>query len=30
MDWVNHVRNQRGNGALPPGEFVDLDHLLMK
>ena len=28
MDWVNHVRNQRGNGALPPGEFVDLDHFI--
>ena len=23
MDWINHVRSQRGNGALPPGEFVD-------
>jgi Xaa-Pro aminopeptidase len=28
MDWVNHVRSQRGNGALPPGEFVDLDYFL--
>jgi Xaa-Pro aminopeptidase len=28
MEWVNHVRSQRGNGALPPGEFVDLDHFV--
>jgi len=28
MDWINHVRSQRGNGALPPGEFVDLDHFI--
>ena len=28
MDWVNHVKSQRGNGALPPGEFVDLDHFM--
>lgn len=28
MEWINHVRSQRGNGALPPGEFVDLDHLV--
>ena len=28
MEWVNHVRSQRGNGALPPGEFVDLDYFL--
>ena len=28
MEWINHVRSQRGNGALPPGEFVDLDHFM--
>ena len=28
MEWINHVRSQRGNGALPPGEFVDLDHFV--
>jgi Xaa-Pro aminopeptidase len=28
MDWINHIRSQRGNGALPPGEFVDLDHFI--
>ncbi len=28
MEWINQVRSQRGNGALPPGEFVDLDHFV--
>ena len=28
MEWINHVKSQRGNGALPPGEFVDLDHFM--
>ena len=28
LDWVNHVKSQRGNGALPPGEFMDLDHFM--
>lgn len=28
MDWVNNIRKQKGRGAAPPGEFVDLDHLL--
>lgn len=28
MAWVNHVRSRARAGAMPPGEFVDLDHLL--
>ena len=28
MDWVNTIRSGVRNGAHPPGEFVDLDHLL--
>jgi Xaa-Pro aminopeptidase len=28
MTWVNDVREKRGNDAVPPGEFVDLDHLV--
>lgn len=28
MAWVNGIRKQKGRGAIPPGEFVDLDHLL--
>jgi Xaa-Pro aminopeptidase len=28
MDWVNVIRSKVRNGAHPPGEFVDLDHLL--
>ena len=28
MAWINDVRSQRGNGALPPSEFVDLDHFV--
>ena len=28
MAWINDVRSQRGSGALPPSEFVDLDHFV--
>jgi len=28
MDWVNTIRSKVRSGAHPPGEFVDLDHLL--
>ncbi|WP_461517290.1 Xaa-Pro aminopeptidase [Porticoccus sp.] len=28
MDWVNSIRARARAGATPPGEFVDLDHLL--
>ena len=28
MAWVNDVRDKRGSDANPPGEFVDLDHLI--
>lgn len=28
MGWVNHIRAQSRSGATPPGEFIDLDHLL--
>ena len=28
MNWVNTIRSKARSGAHPPGEFVDLDHLL--
>jgi len=28
MEWVNSIRAKARTGAVPPGEFVDLDHLL--
>ena len=28
MDWVNIIRSKVRSGAQPPGEFLDLDHLL--
>jgi Xaa-Pro aminopeptidase len=28
MGWINNIREQRGRGAIPPGEFVDLDHFV--
>jgi Xaa-Pro aminopeptidase len=28
MTWVNDIRARARTGAVPPGEFVDLDHLL--
>jgi Xaa-Pro aminopeptidase len=28
MVWVNDVRGKRGSDAIPPGEFVDLDHII--
>ncbi|RLA47287.1 MAG: Xaa-Pro aminopeptidase [Gammaproteobacteria bacterium] len=28
MDWVNDIRGRARSGAVPPGEFIDLDHLL--
>ena len=28
MEWVNEVRGKKGSGTPPPGEFVDVDHLL--
>lgn len=28
MGWVNSIRSKVRSGAHPPGEFVDLDHLL--
>ena len=28
MEWVNTIRSKVRSGAHPPGEFVDLDHLL--
>ena len=28
MQWVNVIRSQVRTGAHPPGEFLDLDHLL--
>ncbi len=28
MAWVHDVKDKRGSDAVPPGEFVDLDHLV--
>lgn len=28
MTWVNTIRAKEASGAVPPGEFTDLDHLL--
>lgn len=28
MAWVNSIRDKVGSGAHPPGEFIDLDHIL--
>lgn len=28
MAWVNDIRGRARAGAVPPGEFIDLDHLL--
>ncbi|MEH6551845.1 MAG: Xaa-Pro aminopeptidase [Pseudomonadales bacterium] len=28
MEWINQIRAKARSGAHPPGEFVDLDHLL--
>jgi Xaa-Pro aminopeptidase len=28
MAWVNSIRSKEATGAVPPGEFTDLDHLL--
>ena len=28
MEWVNGVRDKHGSDMTPPGEFVDLDHLV--
>ena len=28
MSWVNTIRAKEPSGAVPPGEFTDLDHLL--
>ncbi len=28
MSWVNRIRAQEASGAVPPGEFTDLDHTL--
>jgi len=28
MEWVNVIRSKVRSGAHPPGEFIDLDHLL--
>lgn len=28
MEWVNTIRSKVRSGAIPPGEFLDLDHLL--
>ncbi|MFV8819100.1 Xaa-Pro aminopeptidase [Haliea sp. E17] len=28
MDWVNSIRSKESSGAVPPGEFTDLDHML--
>lgn len=28
MGWVNRIRGQAATGAVPPGDFTDLDHLV--
>ena len=28
MSWVNSIRGKEASGAVPPGEFTDLDHML--
>jgi len=28
MSWVNSIRSKEATGAVPPGEFTDLDHML--
>ena len=28
MGWVNNIRAREATGAVPPGEFTDLDHML--
>ncbi|PLW83548.1 Xaa-Pro aminopeptidase [Kineobactrum sediminis] len=28
MAWVNQIRSKEASGAVPPGEFTDLDHML--
>ncbi|MCR9105261.1 MAG: Xaa-Pro aminopeptidase [Gammaproteobacteria bacterium] len=28
MEWVNTIRGKEASGAVPPGEFTDLDHLV--
>ena len=28
MNWVNHIRANLRSGAIPPGEFLDLNHFL--
>jgi Xaa-Pro aminopeptidase len=28
MGWVNRIRGKESSGAIPPGEFTDLDHML--
>ena len=28
MGWVNRIRGKESSGAVPPGEFTDLDHML--
>jgi Xaa-Pro aminopeptidase len=28
MDWVNRIRSKEASGAVPPGEFTDLNHFI--
>jgi Xaa-Pro aminopeptidase len=28
MTWVNQIRSKEASGAVPPGDFTDLDHML--
>ena len=28
MDWVNSIRSKESSGAVPPGEFIDLNHMV--
>lgn len=28
LDWINHIRSQGRSGAMPPGEIIDLEHMI--
>ena len=28
LSWINHIRSQSRSGALPPGEIIDLEHMV--
>ena len=28
LNWINHIRTQSRSGVLPPGEIIDLEHMI--